>query len=692
MSAADEHIPKSKSGGSGKKRITEWDEHVQNCKERALFWHSLWKCNNSPRHGLLADIRRSTRAQYHAAIRALKRQNEAARANKLANSLSSRDVTSFWRHVRRQRECKSTLPNVVDGAHGANAIAETFAGNYTNLYNSVSFNVHEMEKLKTELESGIKSTCCAGKCKSVHSVSPVDVASAIKKLKHGKGDGNTCQTSDHFIHGTKKLNVYLALLLTSMLKHGQCSESMLLSTLVPIPKDKRKSLNTTDNYRAIAMGSIVGKIFDSVLLEQNSELFQTSDLQFGYKQDHSTTQCTFVAMETVNYYLQGGSNVYSVLLDASKAFDRVEYVKLFKLLIRKGACPLLSRLLVQSYIMQKLCVKWEGCVTESFSVTNGVKQGGVLSPVLFAVYMDELLLRLRGAGVGCRIGHTFVGALCYADDLQLLAPTRHALKAMLLICEQYSSEYMVKFNAGKSRLLVFGDDNPGCLTFMLNGKIIPRVKSEKHLGNWFGPGLSDDHFKAAISDMNWRTNDMLATFGNCNYSIKYKLFKSFCTAVYGSQLWDFSDSKVECVFTAWRKCVRRVINVPYTTHCVLLPLLCDDIGFEAQIHKRFLSFFEKAVNSSNHCVRLCANLVLNGSRSAACRSLNYVCEKYGVRKHVIATSGRQSFVPNFQSTLNMYNDVDMCKAGAIRDLLDLRECKYGNSNDLKCVELYFILR
>ena len=122
-------------------------------------------------------------------------------------------------------------------------------------------------------------------------------------------------------------------------------------------------------------------------------------------------------------------------------------------------------------------------MTDSFAVSNGVKQGGVLSPVLFAVYMDELLLRLRAAGVGCRIGHTFLGALCYADDLQLLAPSRHAIKSMLAICERFAAEYMVTFNAAKSRLLVFGATDTDVKNISLNGNIIPKVPTEQHLGN-----------------------------------------------------------------------------------------------------------------------------------------------------------------------------------------------------------------
>ena len=78
------------------------------------------------------------------------------------------------------------------------------------------------------------------------------------------------------------------------------------------------------------------------------------------------------------------------MLDASKAFDRVNYLKLFTMLIDKGLCMLLVRTLLFMYINQLVSIKWGNSGSSKFSVTNGVKQGGVLSPLLFTIYIDML--------------------------------------------------------------------------------------------------------------------------------------------------------------------------------------------------------------------------------------------------------------------------------------------------------------
>ena len=85
------------------------------------------------------------------------------------------------------------------------------------------------------------------------------------------------------------------------------------------------------------------------------------------------------------------------------------------------------------------------CVMSNmFDVSNGVRLGGVISPVLFGIYIDELLLKLKSNGIGCFVGHHFCGAFGYADDIILLCPTLSGLKEIIKICESYSIEHILQ--------------------------------------------------------------------------------------------------------------------------------------------------------------------------------------------------------------------------------------------------------
>ncbi len=88
-------------------------------------------------------------------------------------------------------------------------------------------------------------------------------------------------------------------------------------------------------------------------------------------------------------------------------------------------------------------------MSNQFGVINGIKQGGVLSPLLFAVYIDGLFISLEQTGAGCHIGIHFIGTLDFADDLYLLTPTLSGFKILIDVCETYANEFNIKLNGLK---------------------------------------------------------------------------------------------------------------------------------------------------------------------------------------------------------------------------------------------------
>ena len=234
----------------------------------------------------------------------------------------------------------------------------------------------------------------------------------------------------------------------------------------------------------LSIFSIFSKILDWIILIKEEYSLCSSQLQFGFKKGLSTTQCTFSMLEVIDYYNVNKSSVCSLQLDASKAFDRVNYCKLFAELLKRNICPLLLRLLLFMYTRQSLRVKWGNTVSSEFTVSNGVKQGGVLSPILFAIYTDGLLKRLEETGVECHMGSRFAGALAYADDITLLAPCKSALSILVSVCEKYASEFDILFNGSKSKLLFFkGRFSNGMESgIMVNGELVNISDNAVHLG------------------------------------------------------------------------------------------------------------------------------------------------------------------------------------------------------------------
>ena len=174
-----------------------------------------------------------------------------------------------------------------------------------------------------------------------------------------------------------------------------------------------------------------------VLLLHKDDL-KIDELQFGFQQDTSTNMCTWLAVEAIEYYLRNGSNLF--------AFDKVRHSKLFWKLMEKGVAPIFICLLWEMYEKQQANVWWNGVLSNSFPVTNGVKQGAVLSPTLYCIYIVCLFTRLRKKKTGCWVNGTDVGIVAYTDGLLLLSPTINGLKEMTKTCEDYGNTHNLTFS------------------------------------------------------------------------------------------------------------------------------------------------------------------------------------------------------------------------------------------------------
>ena len=411
-------IPQSRPGNETntktKGAIPGWNDSVRTLRQEALYWHDQWKSQGSPREGELAHTMRSARAKYHRQVKCIKSNQTELRNQKLAESISSGDNKNFWKEIKRIKGTRSRMASKIDDVTGDEAITKVFSDKFKELYNCTSYNRCEMSKLHERTCDEIMDKCLNSTCGCHYSnVTVTDVKEGLNKLKSGKKDGIYNLFTDHLIHGPHRLLVLLSLLYSFILSHGHCPSDMLFGVMCPIPKVK--GTNKSDNFRAITLCSVFVKLFDSIILDKCVKLLSTSDLQYRFKSSSSTGSCTFVVQEVVSFYNEHGSNIYCTLLDASKAFDRINFCILFTKLLNKGLCPLLVRALLDMYVNQHLYVRWNGVISDKFVASNGVKQGGIISPTLFCLYIDDLLIKLSKSGYGCYMGPHFCGALGYTD-------------------------------------------------------------------------------------------------------------------------------------------------------------------------------------------------------------------------------------------------------------------------------------
>ena len=142
------------------------------------------------------------------------------------------------------------------------------------------------------------------------------------------------------------------------------------------------------------------------------------------------------------------------------------------------------------YVFQSCCVDWAGTKSKPFNVSCGIRQGAVLSPILFSIYIDDLFHILSNSGFGCHINNLFYGIVGYADDLVLLSPDLQGLQSMFNIAKSFLDNLGLKISVNrinplksKTKCLAFGLKHDPSVCLKLNDFNIPWCDSYKHLGH-----------------------------------------------------------------------------------------------------------------------------------------------------------------------------------------------------------------
>ena len=331
-------------------------------------------------------------------------------------------------------------------------------------------------------------------------------------------------------------------------------------------------------------------------------LLSTDSLQFGYKIGTSTTQCSWLVTEVDNHFLRQGTCPIITLLDCTKAFDTCQFSTLFQRLLDRGMPAVVIRVIVRVYEDQYAWVKWGGSRSSTFSIVNGTRQGSILSPALFAVYVDELLVELRKLGVGCRVAGVFMGALGFCDDLLLLAPTRDAMQLMLDTHQRFAAKYNLQFstdpNPDKSKtkcIFVCGraKARQKPVNLMLDGKQLPWVESAVHLGHTLHQsGNMDKDIRIKRANFIDESVEVRETFEFASPTEVLQAVKLYVGSHYGSMLWDLGCDMATQYFNAWNTCVKLAWQVPRATRTYLVDHLlnCGQSNARMDILARYAKF------------------------------------------------------------------------------------------------------
>ena len=250
---------------------------------------------------------------------------------------------------------------------------------YQRLYNSV-VDIGDKEMLSKRM---------AGIPLNLPCIAVDDVVNACARQKCGKAVRIDGIAMEAFVHGGYRLFVHMCFLFNLFIKFAYLPRLFMQCLIVPLVKCKTGNLADVDNYRAIAISTALSKIFEAVLSDYVKTYDSIDAYQFGFSAGLSTGLCTSVLKRTVDYYTCRGSHVFVCFIDFSKAFDRVNYWKLFHKLLDDNVNIAVVRVLAFCYSSKEACVTWRNATSQFFTLDNGTRQGGVLSPWFFLLATCE---------------------------------------------------------------------------------------------------------------------------------------------------------------------------------------------------------------------------------------------------------------------------------------------------------------
>ena len=338
-------------------------------------------------------------------------------------------------------------------------------------------------------------------------------------------------------------------------------------------------------------------------------------------------------------------------------------------------------------------------MSEQFGIKNGVRQGAVISPILFNFYMNSFFAILKKNKSGCFISNYYAGCVGYADDLLFLSPSRSGLQEMLDLAQKYVHEHQISFSTdpepskSKTKGIIFTRSNlrfkPAPL--ILNGDELPWISSAKYLGNTVTnvlEGFTKDctEKRAMYIERNCEINQ---EFHHAHPEVKCRINKIYNSSFPGSILWDFNSEKFSQFVNSWSVSVRHMWDLPYATHKYFMEPLGGQHAL-SMIITRYIKFIQSLKKSPKIAVQFLVEKVLRNCNTLTGQNVRFVLDKTGTE---------DIFKVN---VTKVRNDLEFCKTkqedewrlNFVKEIVNIKNNNLNldqNENNLTTEELEEIL-
>ena len=381
-----------------------------------------------------------------------------------------------------------------------------------------------------------------------HPITKAELDETKHILKRGKANGIDALNNEMISVFLEMFPHIILTLFNCILEKNLTIDDWTVGIITAIYKNKG-SRSDSDNYRGIFLLSCLSKLFSGVLynrlLKFSIENKIVADPQLGFFPGNKTSDAHMIIHNLVQKQChKNGKWLYSCFIDFSKAFDKIPRDKLLQKLLDRGIDGKFFNIIKSIYTNDKICIKHEGKITDAFDVNLGVKQGCILSPLLFNIFLSDLPALLENALKSTNQTLDHSSSLFWADDIVLLSESEEGLRKMLKTMEKYCEENELTLNTDKTKCMIFNKTGRLLRTpFSYNNTKLENVNKFKYLGFQLTPS---GEIKSGLQDLRDRAlkgflklkNDMGDSF-HMNIKITLHLLDSLIKPIimYMSDFW-----------------------------------------------------------------------------------------------------------------------------------------------------------
>ena len=285
-----------------------------------------------------------------------------------------------------------------------------------------------------------------------------EVRKSIYRLKNGKAAGGSGIVAEMMKAGGEVVEDRLWRLFRKIWVEVEVPKDWECGVVIPLYK-KGDRMNL-DNYRGITLMDVVGKVFSGILRERLEKWYGglIVEEQAGFRKGRGCVDQGYTLSQAVPKRLEVQKKTFLCFVDLRKAYDSVWREGLFSRLMEDGVPSKLVDLVKMWYRNVKAKVRVNDVDSDWFESKVGVRQGDTLSPLLFNIFINGIVEKVKQSGVGVKIGDALLSVLLFADDMVLLAESEFELGVLVGKVKEFCDQWKLEVNVGKTKVMVVSKD------------------------------------------------------------------------------------------------------------------------------------------------------------------------------------------------------------------------------------------